>query len=94
MGIFGAVTRRTLDGKHPDGWIPEQKITVAEAVRAFTLGSAFAAFDEKIKGSIEIGKLADMTVLTEDIFKIDPAGIDKVKVSMTVFDGRIVYQRK
>src|SRR5262249_60297962 len=60
MGIYAAVTRRTLDGKRPQGWVPEQKITVAEAVRAYTMGSAFASGDEKIKGSIEPGKLAGL----------------------------------
>lgn len=93
MGIYGAVTRRTLDGKNPGGWIPAEKISVAEAVKAFTLGSAFASFDEKIKGSIEPGKLADMVVLSEDIFSIDPATIDKVKVNMTIFGGRVVFER-
>jgi predicted amidohydrolase YtcJ len=93
MGIYGAVTRRTLDGKRPGGWVPEQKITVAEAVRAYTMGSAYASFDEKVKGSIEPGKRADFAVLSEDVFTIDPAAIDKVKVVMTVFDGKVIYQR-
>lgn len=93
MGIYGAVTRRTLDGKHPAGWIPEQKITVEEAVRAYTLGSAYASFDEKIKGSIEPGKLADLVVLSEDIFSIDPVKIADTKVWMTIFDGRIVVEQ-
>jgi predicted amidohydrolase YtcJ len=93
MGIYAAVTRRTLDGKNPDGWVPEQKITVAEAVRAYTLGSAYASFDEKLKGSIEAGKLADLAVLSDDIFKIDPAQIEKVKIEMTIFDGKVIYER-
>jgi predicted amidohydrolase YtcJ len=93
MGIYGAVTRRTLDGKRPAGWVPEQKITVAEAVRAYTLGSAFASFDEKTKGSIEVGKLADLAVLSADIFKINPVEIEKIKVVMTIFDGRVIYDR-
>jgi len=79
MGIYAAVTRRTLDGKHPNGWVPEQKITVAEAVEAYTLGSAYASSDEKLKGSIEVGKLADIAVLSADIFKINPEEIEKVK---------------
>jgi hypothetical protein len=91
MGIYAAVTRRTLDGKRPQGWVPEQKITVAEAVRAYTLGSAYASGDEKIKGSIEAGKLADLAVLSADIFKINPNEIEKVKVVMTVFDGKVIY---
>jgi len=90
MGIYAAVTRRTLDGKHPEGWVPEQKITVAEAVRAYTMGSAYASFEEKIKGSIEPGKLADLVVLSDDIFTIDPVKIADAKVAMTIFDGRII----
>jgi hypothetical protein len=90
MGIYAAVTRRTLDGKHPDGWIPEQKITVAEAVHAYTMGSAYASFEDNIKGSIEPGKLADLAVLSNDIFSIDPIKIADTKVYMTIFDGQIV----
>jgi predicted amidohydrolase YtcJ len=93
-GIYGAVTRRTLDGKRPNGWVPEQKITVAEAVKAFTLGSAYASFDEKIKGSVEVGKLADFAVLSADIFNINPVEIEKTKVVMTIFDGKVIYERK
>ncbi len=93
MGIYAAVTRRTLDGKNPGGWIPEQKITVAEALRAFTWGSAYASFEERIKGTIEPGKLADFAVLSEDIFAIPPERIEKVSVVMTVFDGRVVFRR-
>jgi predicted amidohydrolase YtcJ len=94
MGIYAAVTRRTLDGKRPQGWVPEQKITVAEAVRAYTMGSAYAGGDEKIKGSIEVGKLADLVALSADIFKIDPVEIEKTKVVMTIFDGKVIYDRR
>jgi predicted amidohydrolase YtcJ len=94
MGIYAAVTRRTLDGKRPQGWVPEQKITVAEAVRAYTMGSAYAGGDEKIKGSIEVGKLADLVALSADIFNIDPVEIEKAKVVMTIFDGKVIYERK
>lgn len=94
MGIYAAVTRRTLDGKRPQGWVPEQKITVAEAVRAYTMGSAFAGGDEKVKGSIEVGKLADLVVLSADVFKIDPVEIEKANVVMTIFDGKVIYERK
>lgn len=66
---------------------------MAEAIRAYTWGSAYASFEEKIKGSIEPGKLADMAVLSSDILTIDPAEIAKVKVAMTVFDGRVIYDR-
>lgn len=92
-GIEAAVTRRTLDGKHPDGWVPEQKISVEEAVRAFTVGSAYASFDEKIKGSVAVGKLADLAVISADIFKIAPKDIGQARVDMTIFDGRVIYDR-
>ena len=94
LGVYAAVTRRTLDGKNPGGWVPEQKITVEEALRAYTVGSAYAEFAEEVKGTITPGKLADFVVLTEDIFKIDPARIEKARVRMTVMDGRVVYERK
>ena len=90
LGIYGAVTRTTLDGKHPDGWTPSQKISVAEAVYAYTMGSAYASFDEKVKGSIEPGKLADLVVLNDDIFAIDPAKIADARVYLTIFDGKII----
>ena len=93
MGIYAAATRRTLDGKHPNGWVPEQKITVAEAIRAYTMGSAYASFDEKIKGSIEPGKLADMVVVSDDILSIPAVEIEKTRVETTVFDGKVIYHR-
>lgn len=92
MGIYAAATRRTLDGKNPQGWVPKQRITVAEAVHAYTVGSAFAEQQERIKGSLEPGKLADLAVLTEDIFRIATTDLDKVRVYMTVFDGSVIYQ--
>jgi predicted amidohydrolase YtcJ len=94
VAIYAAVTRRTLDGKHPGGWVPEQNITVAEALRAYTWGSAYASFEEKIKGTIEPGKLADLAVLARDILTIDPVEIEKVKVALTVVDGKIVYRAR
>ncbi|HEX8284729.1 MAG TPA: amidohydrolase [Pyrinomonadaceae bacterium] len=94
LGIYAAATRRTLDGKNPRGWVPEQKISVEEAVRAFTVGSAYAEFAEGVKGTITPGKLADLVILSEDIFKIDPAAIEKVRVRMTVVGGRVVYEKK
>src|SRR5207247_2183759 len=94
QGIAAAVTRRTLDGKNPNGWVPEQKITVEEAVRAFTVGSASAEFQEHAKGTITPGKLADLVMLDRDIFKIDPTEIEKARVELTVMDGKLVYQSK
>jgi predicted amidohydrolase YtcJ len=93
LGVYAAVTRRTLDGKNPQGWVPEQKITVEEAVRAYTAGSAYAEFADDVKGTITPGKLADLVVLDRDIFRIDPVEIEKTRVTMTIIDGRVVYER-
>lgn len=89
--IYAAVTRATLDGKNPEGWLPEQKLTVAEAVEAYTMGSAYAEFQEKDKGSITPGKLADFVVLRDDIFRIPAAQIKNVKVEATYLGGKLVY---
>lgn len=94
QSVYAAVTRRTFDGKNPNGWFPEQKITIEEAVRAYTVGSAYAEFQESQKGTISPGKLADFIVLSNDIFSINPIEIEKVKVMTTVTDGKIVYQSK
>jgi predicted amidohydrolase YtcJ len=93
QGILAAVTRRTLDGKHPDGWVPEEKITVEEAVRAYTVGSAYAEFAEEVKGTLSPGRLADLVILSRDIFKIDPGEIGSVRVDTTIMDGRVVFER-
>jgi len=89
-GIYAAATRRTLDGKNPNGWIPAQKISLKEALHAYTAGSAYAESQEDSKGSIELGKLADFTVLSDDLFAIDPANIGSVKAVMTVIGGEVV----
>jgi predicted amidohydrolase YtcJ len=91
LTIYAAVTRATLDDKNPGGWFPEQKLTVAEAVEAYTMGSAYAEFQEKTKGSITPGKLADMVLLSDDILSIDPVKIRDVKVLMTIVGGKIVF---
>jgi predicted amidohydrolase YtcJ len=93
-GIYAAVTRRTLDDKNPNGWIPEQKISVEEAVKAFTYGSAYAEFQEREKGTLEVGKLADIIIVSDDIFSIDPVKICDAKVLTTIVDGRVVYEAK
>ncbi|MEO6654479.1 MAG: amidohydrolase [Pyrinomonadaceae bacterium] len=93
-GIYAAVTRRTLDDKNPGGWIPEQKITVDEAVRAFTWGSAYAEFQEGVKGTLEVGKLADLVIISDDIFKIDPVKIGSTNVLVTVMNGKVVFESK
>ena len=93
LGIYAAVTRRTLDDKNPDGWIPEQKISVEDAIKCYTVNSAYASFEENIKGTIETGKLADLIILSDDILTIDPNKIKDVKVEMTMFDGKVIYNK-
>jgi predicted amidohydrolase YtcJ len=92
-GIYAAVTRRTLDDKNPGGWVPEQKITVEEAMRAYTKDAAYASFDENIKGTLEPGKLADFVVLDQDITSIDPVMIRDTKILQTYVAGKRVYER-
>jgi hypothetical protein len=91
-GIYAAVTRATLDGKYPAGWFPEERLTVEEALRAYTLGAAYAAFQEKEKGTISPGKLADVVVLSDDLFRIPPERIKDVRVEITIVGGRVVYK--
>ena len=93
LTIYAAVTRATLDGKNPDGWVPEQKLKVPEAVEAYTMGSAYAEFQDSVKGSITPGKLADMVILSDDIFTIDPKLIRDVTVERTIVGGKIVFEK-
>ena len=93
LGLYAAVTRETLDGKNPNGWVPEQKISIDEAVAAYTAGSAYAEFQEAEKGIVARGKLADLVVLGEDIFNIPATAIKDVRVMTTIAGGRVVYQR-
>ena len=92
-GIYAAVTRRTLDDQHPQGWVPAQKITVEEALRAYTSGPAYAGFDEQRKGMLAPGYLADFVVLDRDLFAIPPEQIRDAKVDLTVVDGKGVFER-
>jgi len=92
LGIYAAVTRRTLDDKNPNGWLPEQKISVEETVRAYTSGSAYAEFQENSKGTITVGKSADFVILSDDIFTMHPNDIRQTKVLTTVMDGKIIYE--
>jgi predicted amidohydrolase YtcJ len=91
-GIYSAVTRQDHDGQPPGGWFPEQKMTVEEAVRGFTLDAAYAAFEEDERGSIEVGKLADFTILDKDIFTGPPEEILKTGVMYTIIGGETAYQ--
>lgn len=90
-GIYAAVTRRTLDGAHPDGWYPEQKIGVEDALRAYTSGAAYASFDEGNKGVLAVGKLADFVMIDRDITRVPPETIREARIMMTVTGGKIVY---
>ncbi|MCX6227338.1 MAG: amidohydrolase [Bacteroidia bacterium] len=93
-GIQAAVTRQTLDGAYPDGWVPAEKISVQEALVAYTINAAYASFDENRKGTLEPGKLADFVILDRDILSIPPETIKDTKVVMTVIGGKTVFQRK
>ena len=94
LGLHAAVTRATLDGKNPGGWFPEQKLTLAEAIEAYTMGSAYAEFTERDKGSISVGKLAYSVVLDSDLFGLPPEKIKDAHVQITLVDGKIVYERR
>lgn len=91
-GIYAAVTRRTLDGKNPNGWVPEQKITLEQVLVAYTKNGAYASFDEKIKGTLEPGKLADFLLFNTDFRKIDAKDIRDIKVQATYLGGKKVYE--
>jgi predicted amidohydrolase YtcJ len=93
-GIYAAVTRRTLDDKNPGGWIPEQKITVEEALRGYTINAARASFDEDNRGSLETGKLADFVIIDRDLTKIPSETIRDAKIVRTVVGGRTVYSNQ
>ncbi|MBC7674354.1 MAG: amidohydrolase family protein, partial [Polaromonas sp.] len=93
LGIYAAVTRRTLDDGHPGGWIPEQKITVEQALQAYTAGSARAGFQEREVGMLRSGMLADLVMIDRDITRIPPETIGDAKVVLTLVGGRVMYDR-
>jgi predicted amidohydrolase YtcJ len=93
LGVSAAVTRQTADGRNPQGWLPEQKLSIDEAIRCYTINNAFAAFEEDRKGSIRVGNIADLVVLSDDIYTIDPREIRNVRVEMTMVDGRIILDK-
>jgi len=93
LGIYAAVTRRTLDGKNPNGWIPEQKITVEEAVRAYTTNNAYGVFAEETRGKLVAGYVADVVVLDQDLTAIPPEAIQRATVRATIVGGKVVYSQ-
>ena len=94
LGVYAAVTRRTLDGKNPDGWVPEQKISVGEALRAYTAGNAYATFDETKRGTLAPGAAADVVVLDRNLFTMPPDSLDRARVVCTIVAGTIIYEKR
>jgi predicted amidohydrolase YtcJ len=92
-GIYAAVTRRTLDAKHPGGWVPEQRIRVEEALRAYTAGAAYAGFADAELGRLERGRLADFVLIDRDLTHVPPETIRDTRVMMTIVGGQVVYER-
>ncbi len=92
-GIFAAVTRRTLDDRNPRGWVPEQKVSVEEALRAYTIGGAYSSFEDTAKGSLVAGKLADLVIIDRNLTKVAPETLGDARVIFTVVGGRIVFER-
>jgi predicted amidohydrolase YtcJ len=93
-GIYAAVTRRTLDDANPGGWIPAEKITVEDALRAYTAGSAYAEFQEHQKGVLARGMLADFVMIDRDLTRIPPETIREARVVLTVVGGRVVHETR
>ena len=94
LGLYAAVTRQTLDGKPESGWFPAERISIEDAIRAYTYNTAYANFEEKLKGSIEVGKLADLTVLSRNLVRIPPRELLTTEVVYTIVNGQIVYEKK
>jgi len=92
LGVYAAVTRRTLDGRHPGGWVPDQKISVGEVLRAYTYGNAWATFMEQKWGALVAGRYADVVVLDRDLFAVPPESLGGVKVRYTIVGGNVVYK--
>jgi predicted amidohydrolase YtcJ len=93
LGVYSAVTRRTLDDKNPGGWVPEQKITVGEALRAYTYGNAWATFNEQKWGTLAAGRFADVVVLDRDPFAVAPESLGTIKPRYTIVGGKVVYRK-
>ena len=93
MGVYAAVTRRTLDDKNPGGWVPEQKISVGEALRAYTYGNAWATFNEQKWGTLAPDRFADVVVLDHDPFAVAPESLGTIKPRYTIVGGKVVYSK-
>ena len=91
-GVQNALTRKTREGDPPGGFVPQERVSLEDTIKAYTLGAAFAGHREKTEGSIEPGKLADLIILSQDLFKLDPSKVADMKVSLTMVGGKVVYQ--
>jgi predicted amidohydrolase YtcJ len=92
LGLYAAVTRKTLSGQPEGGWFPQEKISIEQAIKAYTLNTAYAGFEEDIKGSLTAGKLMDFVVLSDNLLTMDPDDIKDVTVLTTVVGGKVVYE--
>jgi predicted amidohydrolase YtcJ len=90
--LQNAVTRQTIEGEPKGGWIPSERISLADAIKGYTLNAAFAGHREKTEGSLEAGKLGDLIVVSQDLFKVDPLKIRETEVLLTMVGGRVVYK--
>jgi hypothetical protein len=93
LGLYAAVTRQTVTGQPAEGWFPAERLKIEDAIKAYTWGTAYANFEEDIKGSIEVGKLADLTVLSKNLLKVDPKEYLKTDVLYTIVGGDVVHQK-
>jgi hypothetical protein len=91
-GLYTALSRKTREGTPPDGWLPDQAVSLESALRHYTIDGAFASFEEDLKGSIAPGKLADLAVLSEDLFEVPADAILRTRVVLTVLGGEVVYR--
>jgi predicted amidohydrolase YtcJ len=91
-GMQNAVTRQTVEGTPAGGWVPSQRVTLEQAIEAYTMGAAYAGRREKTQGSLEAGKVADLVILSQDVFKVDPHAIGKTEVLLTMVAGKTVFQ--
>ncbi|MEO8029493.1 MAG: amidohydrolase [Gemmatimonadota bacterium] len=92
LGLYAAVTRRTLDGKNPGGWLPDQKISLEEALRSYTVEGAYGAFAEQYRGSLTPGRKADLVIFDRDLTKVPAETLDQASVKLTMVGGKVVYK--
>ena len=92
--IYAAVSRKTVKGTPEGGWFPEQRISAEEAIKAYTINNAYAVFEDDIRGSLEVGKLADITIFDRNLISIPEEEILEAEILYTIIDGRIVFEKK